>query len=126
MKHVLVIYSFNPLTPRSNLLFSLLSTIQFLQCYNSENLVSDQLIIPRLIFFFILITSLVDIVLILLGEILPWSLVEVKGLTPRSNKLLILLQSNTNRSQKKKQLLIVNQILPFATTRNVEKTVWRI
>ena len=85
----------------------------------------DQLIVPKLMVFFILITSLVDIVLILLGEILPWSLMGVKGLTPRSNKLLILLQSNTNRSQKKK-LLVVNQILPFATTRNVEKTVWRI
>ena len=32
---------------------------------SSENLVLDQLIIPKLIFFFILITYLVDIVLIL-------------------------------------------------------------
>ena len=32
---------------------------------SSENLVLDQLIIPQLIFFFILITYLVDIVLIL-------------------------------------------------------------
>ena len=32
---------------------------------NSENLVLDQLIIPKLIFFFILITYLVDIVLVL-------------------------------------------------------------
>ena len=40
-----------------------------------------QLIIPKLIFFFILITCLVDIVLILLGEILSWSLMGVKGLT---------------------------------------------
>ena len=32
---------------------------------NSENLVLDQLIIPKLIFFFILITYLVDIALIL-------------------------------------------------------------
>ena len=32
---------------------------------SSENLVLDQLIIPKLIFFFILITCLVDIVLIL-------------------------------------------------------------
>ena len=31
----------------------------------SENLVLDQLIIPKLIFFFILITYLVDIVLVL-------------------------------------------------------------
>ena len=40
----------------------------------------DQLIIPILIFFFILITYLVDIVLILKGEILSWSLIRVKGL----------------------------------------------
>ena len=32
---------------------------------NPENLASDQLIIPKLIFFFILISYLVDIVLIL-------------------------------------------------------------
>ena len=42
----------------------------YCQPYNScnvgsENLVLDQLIIPKLIFFFILITYLVDIVLIL-------------------------------------------------------------
>ena len=46
----------------------------------SENLVLDQLIIPKLVFFFILIPYLVDIVLILLGEILSWSLMGVKGL----------------------------------------------
>ena len=34
-----------------------------------------------MIFFFILITCLVDIVLILLGEILSWSLMGVKGLS---------------------------------------------
>ena len=45
-----------------------------------ENLVLDQLIIPKLIFFFTLITCLLDIVLILYGEILFWSLMEVKGL----------------------------------------------
>ena len=53
--------------------------------YNScdigwENLVLDQLIIPRLIFVFILITCLHDIVSILQGEILSWSLMGVKGL----------------------------------------------
>ena len=48
---------------------------------SSENLVLDQLIIPKFIFFFILITYLVDIVLIFLGEILSWSLMGVKGLT---------------------------------------------
>ena len=40
----------------------------------------DQLIIPQFMFFFILITYLVDIVLILWGEILSWSLMGVKGL----------------------------------------------
>ena len=40
----------------------------------------DQLIISKLIFFFVLMTYLVDIVLILLGEILSWSLLGVKGL----------------------------------------------
>ena len=63
-------YLINPLTPRSNLSFSLLSTYNY---YNvsSENLILDQLIIPNLTFFFILITYLpggwygIDIVLIL-------------------------------------------------------------
>ena len=41
---------------------------------SSQNFVLDQLIIPKLILFFILITNLVDIVLILLEEILSWSL----------------------------------------------------
>ena len=52
----------NPLTPWLNLYFSLLSTIQFL-C--SENLVLDQPIIHKVIFFFILITYLIDIVMII-------------------------------------------------------------
>ena len=43
-----------------------------------ENLVLDQPIIPKLIFFPILITCLVDIVLILYGEILSWSLMGIK------------------------------------------------
>ena len=46
----------------------------------SENLVLEQLIIPKLIYLFILITYLVDIVLILTGEILSWSLMGVEGL----------------------------------------------
>ena len=45
-----------------------------------ENLVLDQSIIPQLIFFFILITCLVDIVLTMQGEILSWSLMGVKVL----------------------------------------------
>ena len=40
----------------------------------------DQLIIPSLVFFVILITCLLDIVLILKGEILSWSPTGVKGL----------------------------------------------
>ena len=59
---------------------------------SSENLVLDQLIIPKLIFFFILITYLVDIALMLLGEILSWSLVVVRGLRAfvNSTKQLLL------------------------------------
>ena len=62
--------------------FSLLSTFN---SYNvsSENLVLDQLIIPKLIFFFVLIINLVDIVLILYRETLPWSLMGVKRLRAR-------------------------------------------
>ena len=56
----------------------------YCQPYNSyfstENLVFDQLIIPKLMVFFVLITYVVDIVLVLLGEILSWSLMGVKGL----------------------------------------------
>ena len=44
---------------------------------SSKNLVLDQLIISYVIFYFILITCLLDIVLILWGEILSWSLMEV-------------------------------------------------
>ena len=40
----------------------------------------DQPIIPKLILFFILISYLVDIILILLGEILSLSLMGLKGL----------------------------------------------
>ena len=42
----------------------------------------DQLIIPKMIFVFILITFLVDVVLILKGAILSRSLMGVKGLIP--------------------------------------------
>ena len=57
----------------------------YCQPYNSynvraENLILDQLILPKLIFFFILITHLVGFALILWGEILFWSLMGVKGL----------------------------------------------
>ena len=46
-----------------------------------ENLVLDQLIIPLLIFSYILITCLFDIVLTLWGEIMSWSPMGVKGLS---------------------------------------------
>ena len=57
----------------------------YCQPYNSynvgsENLALGQLIIFKLIFFFILITYLVDIVLVLKGEIISWSLIGAKGL----------------------------------------------
>ena len=76
-----------PLTPRSNLSFSLMSTIYFQKCYSLENLVLDQAIIPKVIFFFILITHLVDIILIWEGEILTWSLMGVKGLIGSSKAI---------------------------------------
>ena len=40
----------------------------------------DQLKVPQVIFFSILITLLLDIVLILKGEVLSWSLMGVRGL----------------------------------------------
>ena len=60
-----VSHNLNPLTPGSNLSFSLLSTIYSSYNVSSENLVLDQLIIPKLIYFFILTTCLLDILLIL-------------------------------------------------------------
>ena len=46
----------------------------------------DQLIIPKLLFFFILVTYLVDISLILWGEILSWSLMGIIGLINMNKK----------------------------------------
>ena len=46
----------------------------------------DQLIIPLQIFFFVLITCILDIVFILQGEILSWSLIGVKGLSSDPRK----------------------------------------
>ena len=51
------------LTLNSQIKFLILFSVN--SFISSENLVLDQLIIPKLIFFFILITYLVDIVLIL-------------------------------------------------------------
>ena len=53
-----------------------------LRCYDVRlgNLELDQPIIPLLIFFFILITCLLNIVLIMLGEILSKSLMGLTGL----------------------------------------------
>ena len=60
---------------RRKVIFFCLRELHLMYCqpYNSynvssDNLVLDQLIIPKLIFFFVLITSLVDIVEILWGE----------------------------------------------------------
>ena len=70
----------NLLTPKISLIM-LLTVCHTVFCDVSlENLVLDQLIIPLLIFFYILITCLLDIELILEGEILSWSLMGVKGL----------------------------------------------
>ena len=62
----------------------LIGTSPYCLPYNSyntslESLVLNQLIIPYSIFFFILITLLLDIVLILQEEILSWSFMGVKG-----------------------------------------------
>ena len=46
---------------------------------NSENLALDQLKIPALTFSFSLITCLLDIILILEGDILSWPVMGVKG-----------------------------------------------
>ena len=55
--------------------------LPYSSCHVSlENLVLEQLIIPSLVFCVILITCVLDIVLILKGEILSWSLTGVKGL----------------------------------------------
>ena len=72
----------------------LISNSPYCQPYSScdvslENLVLDQLIIPQLIFFSILITCLLDFILILSREILSWSLMGVKGLAPKSDLHLI-------------------------------------
>lgn len=45
------------------------------------NLVLGQLVIPKLIFFFTLINCLLDVILILSGEILSLSLMRAKGLS---------------------------------------------
>ena len=53
-------------------------------------LLLDQLIIPWLIFVFILITCLHDVVMILLGEVLSWSLIGVKGLNKKMHFILFI------------------------------------
>ena len=68
--------------------------------YNSyavslENLVLDQLIILWFTFFFILITCLLEIVAILWGEILFWSLLGVKGILVNWERHYDLFISNT-------------------------------
>ena len=46
--------------------------------YNSYNVSSEILILDQLIFFFILITCLLDIVLILYEKIISWSLMGAR------------------------------------------------
>ena len=52
-----------------------------------ENLELDQPIIPLLIFFFIYVTCLLNILLIMQGEILSWSPAGHKGLINRTKKI---------------------------------------
>ena len=75
-----------------------------------ENLVLDQLIIPFLRLFFILITCLLDIVLTLLGEILSWSLVEVKGLICRE-KFSIVHSCNSEKLAYLEPIYPVNVVI---------------
>ena len=62
----------------------------------------NQLIIPKFIFFFTLITYLVDIVLILLGEILSWSFMGIKGLI----QIAKMKASFKNERKKEQQVLL--------------------
>ena len=77
---------------KGNLLFR-----NYMQNFNPLSVVLDQLIIPSLIFFFILITCLLEIVFTLYGETTSWSLVGVKGLKPKLNWLERSLLSLTNQ-----------------------------
>ena len=70
----------NPLTPDQ------VYNSPYCQLYNSYDVSSENY--PKLIFFFILITYLVDIVSILYGEILSWSFMGVKGLNSESLNLI--------------------------------------
>ena len=112
-------------TPKISLVI-LLPVCYTISCDVSlENLVSDQLIIPELIFFFILVTCLLDIVWILWGEILSWSLMGVKGLnkaalTPNhlispyniTSKSHIKVTRIKETITEKKKLWMVKKILP--------------
>ena len=66
--------SFHLFTCKISLVFLLTDWLYNSSDVSLENFVLDQLIIPQLIFVFILIPCLLDIVLILLGEILSWSI----------------------------------------------------
>ena len=56
-----------------------------------ENLKLDQQIIPLLIFFLILVTCLLYIILIMKGEILSWSPMGLNPLTPKISLVIFLL-----------------------------------
>ena len=68
-------------TPLPDLIGNFLDSLPYiLYDVSSDNLLLDQQIIPLFIVFFILTTCLFDIVLILWGEILSWSLKGVREL----------------------------------------------
>ena len=67
----------------------------------------DQLIIPNLIVFFILITYLVDILLILKGEILSWLLMGVKGLRAQPNTGLEIIILRTVHFVKEYKFIVI-------------------
>ena len=74
-------YSLNSHPPLPDLIGNFLDSLPYiLYDVSSDNLLLDQQIIPLFIVFVILTTCLFDIVLILWGEILSWSLKGVKKL----------------------------------------------
>ena len=74
--------SINPFTPKISLVLDSPYCLPNNSCdVILENLVLDQLMIPKLIFVSILITCLLDVVSKLEGEIQSWSLMGVKGFT---------------------------------------------
>ena len=93
----------------------LISNSSYCLSYNSfdvssENLVLDQLISPSLTFWFILNTCLLNIVLILQGEITSWSLMGAQGLTIEVTQIVpcSYLMGNINMSRTGNTILFMN------------------